>query len=153
MRDTVWELSCNLDDMTPEDVAYAMERLLEEGGLDVWTTPIGMKKNRPGVMLSVLCAEGKKEDMVKSLFFHTTTLGIRVTEHTRYILRREFTQVDTPWGPVGIKTAGDRFKPEFEDLRTIALRENLPIAQVRQAAERAYDRKMEQEDMEGNLGK
>ena len=140
MRDTVWELSCNLDDMTPEDVAYAMERLLEAGALDVWTTPIGMKKNRPGVMLSVLCKEEKKEDMAKSLFFHTTTLGIRVTEHSRYILRREFTKVDTPWGPVEIKTAGDRFKPEFEDLRTIALRENLPIARVRQAAERAYEK-------------
>ena len=153
MTDTVWELSCNLDDMTPEDLAYAMERLLEEGALDVWTTSIGMKKNRSGIMLSVLCREEKKEALAEQLFRHTTTLGVRATEHTRYILRRECTKVDTPWGPVGIKAAGERFKPEFEDLRAIALRENLPITKVRRAAEQAFARKMKQEDPEGDLGK
>ena len=81
MTDTVWELSCNLDDMTPEDIAFAMERLLDAGALDVWTTPIGMKKNRPGTQLSLLCREDQKEELAQCLFRHTTTLGIRQTEH------------------------------------------------------------------------
>ena len=139
MTDTVWELSCNLDDMTPEDIAFAMERLLDAGALDVWTTPIGMKKNRPGIQLSVLSREDRKEELAQCLFRHTTTLGIRQTEHRRYLLRREFVQAETPWGPVRVKTAEGRFKPEYEDLRRIALEQNIPIAQVRQAAEESYD--------------
>ena len=138
MTDTVWELSCNLDDMTPEDVAFAMERLLDAGALDVWTTPIGMKKNRPGTQLSVLCKEEHKEELAQCLFRHTTTLGIRQTEHQRYLLRREFAQVETPWGPVRVKTVEGRFKPEYEDLRRIALEQDIPIAQVRWAAEDGY---------------
>ena len=138
MTDTVWELSCNLDDMTPEDIAFAMERLLDAGALDVWTTPIGMKKNRPGIQLSVLSREDRKEELAQCLFRHTTTLGIRQTEHRRYLLRREFAQAETPWGPVRVKTAEDRFKPEYEDLRRIALEQNIPIAQVRQAAEESF---------------
>lgn len=138
MTDTVWELSCNLDDMTPEDIAFAMERLLDAGALDVWTTPIGMKKNRPGIQLSVLSREDRKEELAQCLFRHTTTLGIRQTEHRRYLLRREFAQTETPWGPVRVKTAEGRFKPEYEDLRRIALEQNIPIAQVRQAAEEGF---------------
>ena len=138
MMDTVWELSCNLDDMTPEDIAFAMERLLEAGALDVWTTPIGMKKNRPGTMLSVLCKEEQKDDLARLLFRHTTTLGVRLTEHQRYLLRREQATVHTPWGPVRVKSVDGRFKPEFEDLRTIAIREDLPIATVRREAEKAF---------------
>ena len=140
MMDTVWELSCNLDDMTPEDVAFAMERLLDGGALDVWATPIGMKKNRPGVLLSVLCKEEQKEALAQLLFRHTTTLGVRLTEHQRYLLRREQAQVDTPWGKIQVKTVEGRFKPEFEDLRSIALRENLPIAAVRREAEKAFEK-------------
>lgn len=140
MMDTVWELSCNLDDMTPEDVAFAMEKLLNAGALDVWTTPIGMKKNRPGTMLSVLCKEEQKEGLAQLLFWHTTTLGVRLTEHQRYLLRREQAWVDTPWGKVRVKTVEGRFKPEFEDLRAIALRENLPIAAVRREAEKAFEK-------------
>lgn len=138
MTDTVWELSCNLDDMTPEDIAFAMERLLDAGALDVWTTPIGMKKNRPGIQLSVLSREDRKEELAQCLFRHTTTLGIRQTEHRRYLLRRGFAQAETPWGPVRVKTVEGRFKPEYEDLRRIALEQNIPIAQVRQAAEEGF---------------
>ena len=138
MTDTVWELSCNLDDMTPEDVAFAMERLLDAGALDAWTTPIGMKKNRPGTQLSVLCKEEQKEELAQCLFRHTTTLGIRQTEHQRYLLRREFAQAETPWGSVRVKIVEGRFKPEYEDLRRIALEQDIPIAQVRQAAEDSF---------------
>ena len=141
MTDTVWELSCNLDDMTPEDIAFAMERLLDAGALDVWTTPIGMKKNRPGTQLSVLCKAEQKETLAQCLFRHTTTLGIRQTEHQRYLLRREFAQTETPWGPVRVKAVEGRFKPEYEDLRKIALEQDIPITQVRWAAEDSFRKK------------
>lgn len=86
--DQVVELQCNLDDMTPEDIGFAVETLLENGALDVYTTAIQMKKNRPGVLLSVLCRPEQREHMVGLLFRHTTTLGIRETEHRRYTLER-----------------------------------------------------------------
>ena len=78
-RDTVAELRCNLDDMTPEAVAFAQERLMEAGALDVFTTPIQMKKGRPGVLLTLLCLPQDREQMVRLLFQHTTTLGVRET--------------------------------------------------------------------------
>ena len=141
MKDEIFELSCNLDDMTGEELGFASEMLLNAGALDVWTTPIGMKKNRPGTQLSVLSREDRKEELAQCLFRHTTTLGIRQTEHRRYLLRREFAQAETPWGPVRVKTAEGRFKPEYEDLRRIALEQNIPIAQVRQAAEEGFRKK------------
>ena len=120
----VVELACNLDDMTGEGIAFAMERLLAAGALDVYTLPIGMKKSRPGVMLCVLCREEQREDMVHLLLRHTTTLGVRETRHRRYTLSRSQDTVDSPWGPVARKTSQGwgvrRQKPEYEDLARIA---------------------------------
>lgn len=82
------ELCCNLDDMTPEDVGFAMERLFDAGALDVWTTPIGMKKNRPGVLLTCMCREDDREAMLRTIFRHTSTLGVRVSVCDRYTLSR-----------------------------------------------------------------
>ena len=144
--DEVIELSCNLDDMSPEDIGFAMERLLEAGALDVWTIPIGMKKNRPGTQLCLLCKMDAEKDFASLLFRHTTTLGIRRTTHTRYLLRRDFVRTATPWGPVRMKRAGQQCKPEYEDLRAIALREGLPIAQVRQAAIENYKKEWDSHD-------
>ena len=87
MTDEVMELSCNLDDMCPEDIGFALELLLDAGALDVWTSPIGMKKNRPGVMLSLLCPVEEAERFAELLFRHTTTLGIRQTLHRRFLQR------------------------------------------------------------------
>ena len=84
MKDEIFELSCNLDDMTGEELGFASEMLLNAGALDVYTIPIGMKKNRPGVMLNVLCRPESREKMVKLLFLHTTTIGVRETRHDRY---------------------------------------------------------------------
>ena len=135
--DQVVELQCNLDDMTPEDIGFAVETLLENGALDVYTTAIQMKKNRPGVLLSVLCHLEQRENMVGLLFRHTTTLGIRETEHRRYTLERSSRQAETPWGTVEVKwTQGwgvTREKPEFDRLREIAKKENLSMAEVRKA--------------------
>lgn len=131
----VVELACNLDDMTGEGIAFAMERLLAAGALDVYTLPIGMKKSRPGVMLCVLCREEQREDMVHLLLRHTTTLGVRETRHRRYTLSRSQDTVDSPWGPVARKTSQGwgvrRQKPEFEDLARIAREQGLTLDQVR----------------------
>ena len=131
----VVELACNLDDMTGEGIAFAMERLLAAGALDVYTLPIGMKKSRPGVMLCVLCREEQREDMVHLLLRHTTTLGVRETRHRRYTLSRSQDTVNSPWGPVARKTSQGwgvrRQKPEYEDLARIAREQDLTLDQVR----------------------
>ena len=132
----IFELACNLDDMTPEDVGFAMERLLEAGALDVYTLPIGMKKNRPGTMLCVLCKPEDRQRMAEGMFRYTTTLGIRETAHGRYVLRRESRTRQTPFGPVREKLAEgfgvSRRKPEYEDIRRIALEQGLSPRQVRE---------------------
>ena len=123
-RDSITELSCNLDDMTGEEIGFAMEQLLEAGALDVYTTAIGMKKNRPATMLTVLCRKQQKEDMVRLIFRHTTTLGIREAEFARYTLQRHMETVETPYGPVRKKVVSgygvSRSKLEYEDLAKIA---------------------------------
>lgn len=120
----VVELSCNLDDMTGEELGFATERLLSLGALEVYTTAVGMKKNRPGILLTVLCKPDCREKMVREIFRHTTTLGIREAEFRRYTLERRIGTVQTPYGPVREKTASgygvSRSKPEYEDLAKIA---------------------------------
>lgn len=136
MTDEILELSCNLDDMTGEELGFAMEVLLSAGALDVYTIPIGMKKNRPGVMLNVLCRPERREEMVRLLFLHTTTIGVRETRHDRYILRRKEQNLDTPFGPVRGKCVEGygvrRSKPEYEDLRRIALEQGISLRQARE---------------------
>ncbi len=118
------ELSCNLDDMTGEGIGFAMDRLLEAGALDVWTEAIGMKKSRPGVLLRVLCRETERETMVRLLFLHTTTLGVRENVCRRYALDRDLEQAETPYGPVRVKRSAGygvtRSKAEYEDLARIS---------------------------------
>ena len=125
--DDIWELSCNLDDMTGEEIGFAMEQLLAAGALDVFTTPIGMKKNRPGIMLTVLCRLEDRDSLLPLIFHHTTTLGIRENRLHRYTLERRIETVQTPYGPVRQKIATgygvERKKYEYEDLARLA-REN-----------------------------
>ena len=134
--DSIVELNCNLDDMTGEDIGFAMEQLLAAGAPEVFTTPISMKKNRPGVMLTVLCREEQREEMVALLFRHTTTLGIRETPHRRYTLTRRTAQAETPYGPVSCKLSQGygvtRCKPEYDDLARLARENAVPISQVRE---------------------
>lgn len=135
-EDSIVELSCNLDDMTGEDIGFAMERLLEAGAPEVFTTPIFMKKNRPAVMLTVLCRQEQREQIVRLIFRHTTTLGIRQTPHRRYTLTRRDEQVMTPYGPVSCKISQgwgvSRRKPEYEDLAGLAREKDIPILQLRE---------------------
>lgn len=130
------ELSCNLDDMTPEDIAFALERLLAAGARDAFTTPIGMKKSRPGVLLRCLCREEDREAMVRLLFLHTTTLGVRAAVLDRYTLTRREELAATPHGDVRVKVSSGfgvtRRKAEYDDLARIARETGKPIAELRE---------------------
>lgn len=134
-EETVLELRCNLDDMTAEDIAFAAERLLEGGALDVFTVPIGMKKSRPGTMLCVLCRAEQRETLLTLLFRHTTTLGVRESEQRRVTLTRRTETLETPFGAVRKKVSEGfgvrREKYEYEDLAAIAREQKLSLAEVR----------------------
>ena len=130
--DAIAELKCNIDDMTGEEIGFAMEQLLSGGALDVFTTPIGMKKNRPGVMLCCLCREGEEDRFAALLFAHTTTLGVRVQPVQRRVLPRRAATVQTPLGPVRCKWAGGRCKAEYDDLVRIAQQTGRSLHEVRQ---------------------
>lgn len=131
---TVCELSCNVDDMTPERIGFAMERLFEAGALEVYTVPVGMKKSRPGVMLCVMCAEKKREEILGLIFRHTTTLGVRENVSRRYTLSRSVETVETSLGKVRVKRSEGfgvvRKKYEYEDLAGIAREKNMPIDEI-----------------------
>lgn len=130
-----WLLETNIDDSTPEIMAYAVERLLAAGALDVWTTPIQMKKGRPGVQLSVLSAQGQVKDLERCLFEETSTIGIRRTSVERTIADRESISVKTMWGEVRMKVAYHEglevnAAPEYEDCRRISMEKDIPLKTV-----------------------
>lgn len=122
------ELSCNLDDMTGEEIGFASEALLQAGALDVYTAPVYMKKNRPGIVLTVLCQLKDREKMVREVFRTTTTLGIREAVLRRYTLERKTERVESPLGTIRCKRSSGygvlRDKPEYEDLARIAREQN-----------------------------
>ena len=141
--DRVLELQCNLDDMTGEEIAFACQQLLEAGALDVWTQAIQMKKGRPGVLLGVLCRPDRREELLRCLFLHTSTLGVRESEKRRAVLDREERCEDGPLGPVRVKRVSGwgtlREKTEYEDLRRLALEQGLSLRQARALAEGGSD--------------
>ena len=132
--DTVTLLACNLDDMSGEALSFACGQLLENGALDVWTTPAVMKKGRPAFVLNVLCKNAEKENLIRLIFRHTSTIGIRETVVKRYTLDREEHTVSTPFGDVRIKTSSgygcEKSKFEYDDLAKIADENGLSITQV-----------------------
>jgi len=134
VEESVSELVCNLDDMTAETVAFAGEQLLEAGALDVYTTAIGMKKGRPGLSLTCMCRTSDKDDMLSLMFKHTTTLGVREYQSRRYALQKEYTQVQTKFGAVTMKTSSGfgvkKSKPEYEDVAKIAREAGCSIQDV-----------------------
>jgi len=141
--ETITVLDANLDDLNPQVFGYVMDRLLEEGALDVFVLPVQMKKNRPGSLLTVLCSPEHAEKLTRVLFTETTTLGIRRREETRQVLTRRWECVPTPWGEVRIKIASmngsvTNYAPEYEDCRRIAAEHHVPLKSVIQEAARAY---------------
>jgi uncharacterized protein (TIGR00299 family) protein len=142
--DSVVQLETAIDDLSGEIVGYCLERLWNAGALDVYTTSIGMKKNRPGVLVTVLCHPADAAKMEEILFRETTTLGIRRLSIPRRVLRRESIEVETPWGPVAGKIArisekDARFAPEYESCRAVAERHGRPLAEIYEAAKKAFD--------------
>lgn len=137
--DVVLELSCNVDDMTAEDIGYAMERLFESGALEVYTVPIGMKKSRPGTLLRVMCREQDKDIILELLFCHTTTIGVREAVTRRYVLERSVEKLQTPYGEIRRKVSAgygvSRVKYEYEDLSRIAREQNISLDEVRRRLE------------------
>ena len=132
--DVIVELRCNVDDMTGEAIGFALEQLLGSGALDAFTVPIGMKKSRPGVLITVLCREDRKDTMIRLLLKHTTTLGVREFPCQRYTLNRTVETVDTPYGPIRKKVSSGygvrREKYEYEDLSKIAREQGLSIVEL-----------------------
>jgi len=141
--DQVWVLETNLDDISGELVGYCTTRLWEAGALDVYATGVQMKKNRPGVKLSVLCRADEVDAIEAILFEETTTLGVRRWPVSRHVLVRRAHRVETPWGPVegklGLGRGGPRFAPEFESCRRAAQQHGVPLRVVYEAAEKAFD--------------
>lgn len=135
-------LETNIDDLNPEIYAHVMDRLFAAGALDVFLTPIQMKKNRPGTQLSVLCRDQEALKTREILFLETSTLGIRETNLRRHSLKREIQAVETPYGIVRIKIAhlpnGDiKFSPEYEDCRQRAVETGVPLQEIYRAAQAA----------------
>lgn len=138
--DEIAELSCNLDDMTAEAVGFAEEALFEAGALEVYTVPVGMKKSRPGVLLTCMCRREDEEKMVELLFWHTTTLGVREHISRRFTLKRREETVETAYGPVRKKISQGhgvaRAKLEYEDLAAIAKKTGRPLEEIRKEIEK-----------------
>ena len=134
-KDLTYDLSFNIDDMTAEDIGYAMDVLLNNGARDVFTIPVGMKKNRPGTFMSVICTEETKEALVRLIFKHTTTIGIRETAHQRYILERTIAIEDTEFGPIRRKDSFGygvrKSKYEYDDLVKAARDNDCSIEDIR----------------------
>jgi len=136
-------IETNLDDASPQIVGYAMERAFALGALDCFLVPVQMKKNRPGVLISILCRAAEREALTKLLFEETTTLGVRSYEVERRALAREFVGVETEFGKINVKVGrrGDgsvsNVAPEFEDCRAAAVSAGVPLHVVEAAARAA----------------
>lgn len=137
-------LVCNIDDMSPEDYGYVMDLLFEQGAYDVFTSPVTMKKSRPATKLSVLCSKSNQQKIAELLFRHTTTIGIRSMPVSKLMMEREIEEFTTSLGQVKIKKAlynGEliKWKPEFEDCKSLAQKHQLSIQQVRKIIESEYN--------------
>ena len=136
-REEITKLECNLDDMTGEDIAFACEQLFKAGARDVYTQAIGMKKGRPGVLLSVICLPDQADALAAVMMRHTSTLGVRRQDMSRYVLSRQMEARETAYGPVRIKRSGgmgvEREKPEYEDIAALAEKHGLSLEEIRKA--------------------
>ncbi len=141
---TINVIEANIDDLSPQVFGHLMEKVLAAGALDIFYTPVQMKKNRPGVLLTLLCKPEDRERMCEIVFRETTTLGVRYRNEQREILKREFATVETPYGRIRIKVSRAKdgrvmnYSPEFEDCRAAAEMHNVGLRDVQIAALKAY---------------
>ena len=142
-EDTIIEMSCNLDDMTPEEIGYAVEQLLLSPALDVFTTPIMMKKQRPGTMLTVLCKVDDIDKVRDLIFRHTTSLGIRYHRCDRYILNRSTGDIDWEGNRIAFKTSSGfgvkRYKYEYDSLAAIAKQNDMSLLDLKRQLRKKED--------------
>jgi uncharacterized protein (TIGR00299 family) protein len=136
-------LEANLDDMNPQVFGYVMDRALDLGALDVFGTAVQMKKNRPGMLLTILCRPEDRQGLTKMLFVETTTLGVRMRRESRATLARRHVSVNTRWGEIRMKLANlngtiSNYAPEYEDCRKIAEQQRVPLKTVMQEAIKIY---------------
>jgi uncharacterized protein (TIGR00299 family) protein len=141
-------IEANVDDMSPQLYGYLVDQALAAGALDVTCSSVQMKKNRPGLQITVLTTPEKADALAQLLFEQTTTIGLRIYEARRKVLEREHLEVETPYGKVRIKVAKREGKvmnaaPEYEDCQKLAAEKNVPLKQVMLAAQAAYLKKME----------
>lgn len=144
--DTIAVLETNLDDVSPEVLGHFVEQALAAGALDVFHTPVQMKKNRPGVLLTVLCAEADADPLTVLMLRETSAFGVRRTTAARRKLQREFVAVQTPFGEVAVKLGRlngvvVQAAPEYESCRKVAAAAEVPLKQVYAAALKAVDRR------------
>ncbi|HEY6387687.1 MAG TPA: nickel pincer cofactor biosynthesis protein LarC [Candidatus Acidoferrum sp.] len=138
-------VEANLDDMNPQIYGYLLEKALGAGALDVYTTPVQMKKNRPGTLLTVLCRPEDTQALMNLIFAETTTFGVRTYRAQRRVLPREWVNVGTEFGEVRIKVSRVNGRilhvaPEFEDCRKLAVEKNVPLQRVIAEAMRRYEK-------------
>lgn len=144
----LWMIETNMDDISPQILGHVMERAFELGALDCYFTSVQMKKNRPGVLLSVLCRAEERTELNELLFAETTTLGVRAYEVERRALQRRIVTVETQYGPIDVKVAqlnGHIIKemPEYEQCRAAARRADVPLRIVEEAAKTAFAKREE----------
>jgi pyridinium-3,5-bisthiocarboxylic acid mononucleotide nickel chelatase len=142
-QDNIMVIEANLDDMNPQVFGYVIDKLLEAGALDVFGTPVQMKKSRPGTVLTVLTRTEDAQRIAQMIFEETTTIGLRMRQEMRHTLAREYETVQTTWGRVRIKVARlnghvTNFAPEYEDCREIAADHSVPLKTVLQQAIKLY---------------
>jgi uncharacterized protein (DUF111 family) len=138
-------VEANLDDMNPQIYGYFLEKALGAGALDVYTTPVQMKKNRPGTLLTVLCKPQDTNALMTLIFVETTTFGVRTYRAQRRVLPREWVNVGTEFGEVRIKVSRVNGRilhvaPEFEDCRKLAAEKDVPLQRVIAEAMRKYEK-------------
>ncbi len=137
-------IEANLDDMNPQIYGYFQEKALASGALDVFTTSVQMKKNRPGTLLTVLCQPADAQALMSLIFAETTTFGVRTYSAQRRVLPREFVKVNTSFGEVRIKLSRVNGRilhvsPEYDDCRKLAEEKNVPLQRVISEALRSYE--------------
>ena len=142
--DEIWQLEANVDDSTPEVIAYAIDKLLAAGAVDAWITPIIMKKGRPAFLLSALCTEANKTAVEDVVFAETSSIGVRWQQVRRTVADRSMVAVQTEWGTVGVKVAERdgqviNVAPEFGDCRHLAEQSGAPLKKIYQAALQAWN--------------
>ena len=146
-------IETNIDDMNPQAFGFVMDRAFELGALDVFITPVQMKKSRPGAMLTVLCAPAGRESIIGMLLEQTTTLGVRYYDAQRRVLGRVLETVHTAYGPVHVKVARDgertlHFQAEYDDCARLAFKLGVPVIEVQSAASAAYRERLDKKNGE-----